>query len=298
MQSTLPGCGAPNVSEPARSLPALPEGMRRPAPPPSAAAPSATPASPDATIARSVHVALGVPRDADPSDDLYLDERAFVVSYNPEKHIPNWVAWRLDRSDFGATRRADDFRPDLSLPAGFYRVNDNDYLHSGYDRGHLCPSADRTASRADNSSTFLYTNMVPQLHELNAGPWERLEEYARRRARAGQTVYAVAGGVLGAPYPTIGHGVAVPTYDFKILVLLDEGQGTNDISKASEVLAVMMPNEHGVGEHDWTSYLTSVDAIEAATGYDFLNAISEPLQGIVEARIGVPSSAQSASGRL
>jgi endonuclease G len=242
----------------------------------------------EAVIAQSIHVALGIPHDHDASDDHYLDEQAFVVSYNPDKRVPNWVAWRLDRSNFGSIGRTDDFRADLSLPARFYRVNESDYRHSGYDRGHLCPSGDRKESRADNSRTFLFTNMLPQLHELNAGPWERLEEYARQRARGGQVIYAVAGGIFNAPYPTIGNGVAVPAYDFKILVLLNEGQGRQDVSAATEVLAVMMPNQHGVGEHDWAFYLTSVDAIEQASGYDFLAAISEPVQRTIEARVGRP----------
>ncbi|MET0795503.1 MAG: DNA/RNA non-specific endonuclease, partial [Polyangiaceae bacterium] len=212
--------------------------------------------------------------------------QAFVLSYNPRKRVPNWVAWRLDRSYFGNARRKDDFRADLSLPAHFYRVNESDYRRSGYDRGHMCPSADRKDSAADNSRTFLFTNMQPQLHELNAGPWERLEVYARQRAQRGQVLYVVAGGVFSAPSPTIGNGVAVPAANFKILVLLNEGQGPKDVTTATEVLAVMMPNQPGVGEHDWPFYLTSVDAIEQASGYDFLTAIAEPAQRVIEARTG------------
>jgi endonuclease G, mitochondrial len=282
----LPQCGAVSASAPSHALPEPSgDGQARAQ---TTAAPSAPLRGSEAVIAHSIHVALGIPRDADASDDHYLDEQAYVLSYNPVKRVPNWVAWRLDRTYFGKVRRRDDFRADLSLPAHFYRVNESDYLHSGYDRGHLCPSADRKDSRADNSRTFLFTNMLPQLHELNAGPWERLENYARQRAQRGQTLYAVAGGIFGVPYPTIGNGVAVPAYDFKILVLLNEGQGPEDVSVATEVLAVLMPNQPGVGEHDWTFYLTSVDAVERASGYDFLTGISEPVQRVIEARIGHP----------
>ncbi len=287
--SALPECSSVGASRPSR-LPKPRDETRAHAPtlPPPGAVSSAPPAGSEALIAQSVHVALGIPRDADSSDDHYLDEQAFVVSYNPSKRVPNWVAWRIDRSYFGSARRSDDFRADSALPAELYRVNESDYLHSGYDRGHLCPSADRKSSRADNSRTFLFTNMLPQLHELNAGPWERLEDYARKRARAGQTLYAVAGGIFGAPYATIGNGVAVPAQDYKILVLLKEGEGARDVTTATEVLAVIMPNQRGVGEHDWREYLTTVDAIERATGYDFLTAVSEPVQRVIEARIGHP----------
>jgi len=250
------------------------------APPPACA--------PSVAVSESRHLALGVPIDADASDDLYLDEQAYVLSYNPRRRAPNWVAWRLDRSDLGKVHRSNDFRADPSLPAPLYRVDESDYRHSGYDRGHLCPSADRSSSAIDNSRTFLFTNMLPQLHELNAGPWEQLEAFARLRAKRGQVVYNVAGGVYGAPFHSIGHGVQVPSADFKVLVILNEGESAADVTAQTCVIAVMMPNEPGVAQRDWSEYTTSVDAVEAASGYDFLNAIPEPIQRIVEARSNCP----------
>lgn len=238
----------------------------------------------EASISGSVHVALGTPRDGDPSDEYFLDQRSFVLSYNPEKRVPNWVAWQLDRKHLGHVHRKNDFRADRALPARFYRVQDSDYVHSGYDRGHLCPSGDRRDSAEDNSRTFLFTNIEPQLHELNAGPWEQLERYARQRVEQGALLYVVAGGVFSAPFSTIGNGVAVPAQSFKIIVVLKPGQRSGDVDENTEVLAVSMPNLPGVGDHEWTEYLTSVDAIEHATGYDFLNAVPEGVQRVIEAR--------------
>jgi endonuclease G len=65
----------------------------------------------------------------------------------------------------------------------------------GYDRGHLAPSADRTRNEADNSSTFLMTNMMPQVPELNRGVWGDLEEYCRSLVQQGKELYIVAGPV-------------------------------------------------------------------------------------------------------
>jgi endonuclease G len=127
--------------------------------------------------------------------------------------------------------------------------------------------------------------MEPQLHELNAGPWEKFEKYERERAaRPGAVLYIVAGGIFSSPFPTIGQGVAVPAANFKIVVVLSEGERATDVNAQTEVLSVLMPNQAGVGEHDWTEFLTSVDAIERATGYDFLNAVPEPVQRVIEAR--------------
>jgi endonuclease G len=232
-----------------------------------------------------VHLALGMPADLDPSDDRLLDEHSFVLSYSPSKRVPNWVAWRLDQSYLGHVRRSNDFRPDPALPSELYHVSESDYLHSGYDRGHMCPSADREDTPEDNSSTFLFTNMEPQLHELNAGPWEKFEKYERELAsRPGAVLYIVAGGVFSNPFPTIGRGVAVPAANFKIVVVLNEGQGASDVNEHTQVVSVLMPNQRGVGEHAWTEFLTSVDDIERATGYDFLNAVAEPVQRVIEAR--------------
>jgi len=238
----------------------------------------------EASVVNSIHVGLGIPRDGDPSDEYFLDQHSFVLSYSPEKRVPNWVAWQLARKHLGQVHRKDDFRADLSLPARFYRVQESDYLHSGYDRGHMCPSADRRDSAEDNSRTFLFTNIEPQLHELNAGPWEQLESYARARVQGGALLYIVAGGLFSAPFPTIGNGVAVPAANFKIIVVLEPGQGPSAVDENTELLAVLMPNQHGVGEHEWTEYLTTVDAIEQASGYDFLNAVPERVQRVIEAR--------------
>ena len=101
-------------------------------------------------------------------------------------------------------------------------------------------------------------------------------------------LYIVAGGVFSAPFPTIGQGVAVPAANFKIIVALSAGQKPSDISSDTDVLAVLMPNERGVGEHVWTEFVTSVDALEQASGYDFLNAIPEPIQRVIEARTARP----------
>jgi endonuclease G len=205
---------------------------------------SATNGNASSNVNRSIHVALGIPTDSDPSDDYLLDHDIYVVSYNPNKNVPNWVAWALDRSFLGHVRRKNDFRPDASLPSTFYHVTPQDYHDSGYDRGHLCPSADRDDSSANNSLTFLMTNVQPQLHELNAGPWEKLEEYERELAHQRDAeLFIVAGGIFDTHYRSVGHGVAVPKANFKIIVALRQGQSASDVKSETKTIAVVMPNE-------------------------------------------------------
>jgi endonuclease G len=60
------------------------------------------------------------------------------------------VSWHLGAADLGNAAQQDDFRADADLPSGWYQVKAADYVDSGFDRGHNCPSADRTATAADN----------------------------------------------------------------------------------------------------------------------------------------------------
>jgi endonuclease G len=236
----------------------------------------------------SPHLTLGLPVDGDPSDDLVLDERDFVLSFNTRRLDPNWVAWQLDARYLGHARRRDDFRADESLPPGASRVTPHDYLHSGYDRGHLCPSADRNATEEMNSLTFLMTNMVPQVHELNAGPWEKLEEQERTlAAQPGAELYIVAGPIFDATPRTIGRGVAVPRATYKVIVALATGQGATSVTPNTDIVSVVIPNDPSVAGHSWTEFATSVDDVEAQSGYDFLSAIPDDVEATVEARVGL-----------
>lgn len=243
------------------------------------------PLTPDALVG-SPHVALGVPTDSDSSDDVLLDRGAYVASYNPKQRGPNWVAWRLEPSDIGSVRRRNDFRVDTGLPLSVFHVEPGDYAHSGYERGHMCPSGDRTRDVDQNSITFLMTNVLPQVHELNDGPWKKLEEYERELTSNGhEAVYIVAGGLFADTQPKIGRGVSVPIATYKIIVALRAGQTAKDVTAETDVIGVVMPNDASAGAHAWTDYLTAVDEIEMATGYDFLSRVAEPMQRAIEARV-------------
>jgi endonuclease G len=225
-------------------------------------------------VEHRIHVALGVPKDADPSDDHYLDKDEFVVSYNARLNAANWVAWNLDRKHLGRAPRSRGFRSDLSLPATFYVVRDADYAGSGFDRGHLCPSADRTASPEQNLATFVLSNVHPQLHELNAGPWAKLEEHERELARRGKELYVVAGGLFDREPRRIGKEA-----------------DPSRVTAETETLAVVMPNEADAKERAWTDYAVSVRDVEIASGYDFHGRVPRRVQDAIERRRGAAATA-------
>lgn len=209
----------------------------------------------------------------------------YQLSYNRSKATANWTAWRLDSSWIGSTPRQDDFRPDPALPSGWYQVTDTDYSGSGYDRGHLCPSGDRTNSVPNNSATFFMTNMMPQLPANNQGPWEDLESYCRTLAGQGNEIYIMAGptGNIG----TIAQGrVVVPQVTWKVVLVIPNG--TNDLSrinKGTRAFGVIVPNQPPLNINDvWRKYRVTVDAIEVLTGFNFFTNIPINTQAIIERR--------------
>ncbi len=239
----------------------------------------------------NLNLELGNPSGAtaDPSyaDNYLIARDQYVLSYNRDGGIPNWVSWHLSVLDMGDVERS-SFQPDPALPDGWYQVKPSDYTNSGYDRGHMAPSADRTATREDNEALFLMTNIVPQAPDNNQGPWVQLEEHCRDLARSGNELYIITG-VRGTQETLESGNVRVPESLWKVVVALPEGD--DDLARLTDettVIAVDMPNQQGIRDTDWQAYLTSVDAIEQATGYDLLSAVNPTLQQGLEARIAAP----------
>ncbi|AUX21260.1 DNA/RNA non-specific endonuclease [Sorangium cellulosum] len=281
-------------------------GPSRPSPSPGRPSSSAPPkgSAPPRPPAAGAHLELGVPARADlragqgqaaASDDHLMIKPQYALSYNRSRNVANWVSWRLDAASFGATPRyRGKFLADGALPDGWYRVQHDDYTGSGFDRGHMVRSEERTRTAEDNKATFLLTNILPQRHDLNAGPWLRLEEECQELAQKKRRVlFLVAGGLFDereretrrALPATIGNGVAVPAAYFKIAVVLEPGQGAADIGPSTRVIAAVMPNETGILDEGWEQYRTTVDDIERRAGYDFLTAVPEATQRVIEARV-------------
>ncbi|MEP7121096.1 MAG: DNA/RNA non-specific endonuclease [Byssovorax sp.] len=235
----------------------------------------------------SVHLALGAPVRAVTTDDYLMIKPQYALSYSRERNVANWVSSNLDASYFGpAPRHKGKFLSDSSLPSGFYQVQDRDYSGSGYDRGHMVRSEERTRTPEDNLATFLLPNVLPQRHDLNAGPWLRLEDYLQALSqKENKELYVTAGGLFSARPETIGHGVSVPESCFKIVVVLDRGQGLSDVSATTRVIAVIMPNLTGLLDEPWGHYRTTVSEIEKRSGYTFFPLVPEPVRRALVARV-------------
>lgn len=220
-----------------------------------------------------------------------MNKTYYAMSYSNVRGTANWVSWHIKSSDLGSTPRQDDFRADGSLPSGWWQVGASSYSGSGFDRGHMCPSADRTASVAANSSTFLMTNMIPQAPNNNQQTWANLETYERDLVTAGNEVYIICGsygtggtGSNGGTTSTINSGhVTVPSNVWKVIVVLPNGN--NDLSRvttSTRVIAINTPNINSINSN-WRNYRVTVNSIEAATGYDLLSSLPTSVQNTIEA---------------
>ena len=252
----------------------------------------------NATPTRDDNLALGNPSNAattttTPNNYLMLKSQ-YALAYNSSKGGPNWVSWHLSSAWKGTAVRLDNFATDTYIPTTMVRVNSTDYASTGFDRGHQCPSDDRDGSADDNTATFLMSNMLPQSPNLNRVTWANLEAYCRTLLTSGNELYIITGGYGqggtgsngGVTNTIAGTKINVPSRCWKVIVILPVG--TNDVARintATRVIAVDMPNTQTVSANAWGTYRTSVDAIEAATGYDFLTALPVSLQGSLETRV-------------
>ena len=260
--------------------------------------------TPSASAVYRNHLAFGTPFDNDPSDDILLNKPLYSLSYNPRRGGPNWVSWNLNRTHFGDVPRCDCFAPDDALPAAVYHVTTDDYTNSGYNRGHQVQSEERTQTAADNEQTFLMTNILPQRGDLNSGPWSNLENFTNRLVKfQNKELYIISGGIYSSAPATLNDAgkVQIPSSTWKIAVVLPAGKGLADVTSADDVqiIAVNMPNVTGILSRPWTDYRTTINAIEAATGYTFLNALPADIQANVKARTSIGASLPvTISGRI
>lgn len=234
------------------------------------------------------HVEFGTPYDASTANDYVIHRRTHSLSHNCAQGGPNWVSWNLNKTHFGDAARSTTFTSDAGLPSGCYRVVNSDYTGSGFDRGHMVRSEERTWSSGDNQATFVMTNILPQRHDLNGGPWLGFETYLQGLAQNSNKELFVISGPRGNAGTLLGAGkVVIPTHTWKIAVVMPYGQGLAQATSTGsvQVIAVMMPNTTGILGASWTSYKTTVDNIEYYTKYNFLDKLPDAVESYWEARV-------------
>lgn len=195
----------------------------------------------------------------------------FIVNFNPELHIPNWVAWELTANETYGTGKRGKFQRDPDVDGC---PTTQDYTGSGYDRGHMAPAADMKWNDAAMEQCFYMTNICPQSHLLNGGAWKKLEEKCRAWARADSAILIICGPIL-TPRPDefIGESeVAVPKSFFKVIC--------SPYINEPRAIGFIMTN--GKIEGGLQAAAVSVDSVERITGLDFFAALPDSIENAIE----------------
>ena len=212
----------------------------------------------------------------------------YSVEWDKDKKSQRWSCYQLNSTNsVSNTQRYksdnNQYPKDPLLQSADYL--DKDYIYgSGYEHGHICPSADRLYSYNANVQTFYLTNMQPQDHMMNSGndydsPWIRLENQVRSWAKATTTenLYVVKGGTIEDDQlrEMVKGVLRVPKYFF-VALLLKNAQGYK---------AVGFWMEHDGKDHSKESlgsFAVNIRKLEQLTGIDFFCNLPDDTEEHVE----------------
>ncbi|MBP5420161.1 MAG: DNA/RNA non-specific endonuclease [Bacteroidales bacterium] len=208
------------------------------------------------------------------ANDQIVHHLSYTVSYNDKYEQPDWVFYLLTRAMVnGSEKRGEKFLPDPDVKLA--TAVTTDYSKSGYDRGHLCPSADVRHDATAQSETFYMSNISPQEPNFNRGVWKKLEELVRQFVLTHDSLYIVTGPVLKDKLKHIGkrNKVAVPEQFYKIIYTPKNG---------GHMIGFLMPNKGS--NKKLSTFIVSVDEIESVTGLDFFS--DAPNEADLESKLG------------
>lgn len=256
-----------------------------------------------AIIDAALQMQLGNPTGAtmDPNNHTnYLIVRTVeAIGYNDNMGQANWASWDLTASDVGSSGRSDAWATDTSLPASFKVIPTSTYGSvngQSYDRGHLCPSADRTDTLANNELVFIMSNIMPQASAQNQGNWATLESYCRTLLSS-QELLITCGPYNFGPSTVDSGKVNIASNTFKVIVCVPLGAGTafSRITNADpatiRVIAVEIPNTDAAGSSSWQSFVTSTKQVQNDTGLNFFSALPNNLAWMLRSKVDGQSPA-------
>lgn len=220
---------------------------------------------------------------------IVLRDDNVVVSFDCALGHAQWVSWTVSESDLGSVSRSKDFYPEPQLPeSNCVLPQPEDYSGSGYDRGHMAPSGDRTATRESNNAVFSMANIVPQAPQVNQKGWNDLENWTRARVREGYEAI-IFSGAAGKSGTMAGSGINVPELTWKVVALVPS-QSISTVAQSIEpqVFGVIFPNDLNRAPLPLSEAFVSVDTVEEVSGFDLMSGLDQDLQKRLEQRTNNP----------
>lgn len=220
--------------------------------------------------------------------DSKTGEVNYSVEFNVGKQSQHWTCYEMYQSimnNGGVTRY---FSKENQYPQDPDQYVADRIYGSGYDHGHICPSADRLKTEEMNYQTFYLTNMQPQVNPFNAGIWAdgeaKLRNLSRNTSKV-DTIYVCKGGTIGQGgtlanqvLTTTSKGMIVPRYFFVAMLSVKNG-----VYSSMGVLYDQKQNGTYNGEPTYPApQCMSIDNLEALTGFDFFCNLPDAREKVIE----------------
>lgn len=218
-----------------------------------------------------------IPAPLPDSPEQIIRRKAYILSYNKETKIPNWVAWHLtsEHAD-GVYKRINTYTEDKDVPPP--RATDADFQGSVWTHGHMCPAGDNKWDMEAMRESNILTNICPQDGKLNTGVWNRIEKDCRIWAKKYGDVYIVCGPVLfNRKHETIGENrIVIPEAFFKVILRLKPDP---------KAIGYIIRNNDGSKKRD--QYINTIDEVERITGIDFYPSLPDEIENVVESNSNI-----------
>lgn len=226
-------------------------------------------------------------------NDTYDADRVnFCVEWDKDKKSQRWSCYQMHKGYTGNyNTRSEGYMNDTSLPSGSYYEEDY-YIGSGYQHGHICPNADRYYSYYANRQTYYMTNMQPQYAKFNGystkgddqgeGLWVRMEGKVRDWVPSDKsdTLYVCKGGTIDNESDIIERiqgKLIVPKYFFMACLL------KKNSSYSAIAFFVEQKDQWGTDDSLY-DYVMSIDQLEERTGIDFFCNLPDDIENSVESK--------------
>lgn len=203
--------------------------------------------------------------------------RNWTALIDKEKKAPLWDAFVMHSSAYpdNSAGRSNSWKEDPGIPSSWQSC----FSSGGYSRGHLVASNYRQTSDDANNQTFYYTNQALQYQtQFNDGVWNSLENAVVNNAPSGSDTLYVVVGLLYEDGKTIS-GVPCPSHFYKLLMKCSFN--TSGDMTAAKGCAYIFTNESHKGM-SYSQGITTIDAIEERSGFDFYVNVPKELQDAAE----------------
>lgn len=206
--------------------------------------------------------------------DELVNRRFYQLSYSNKHEQAEWVYYKLTTKMIeGDTKRSDRFMPDPAIK-NKTPISD-DYINTGFDRGHLLPAADMKISKKAMEETFYMSNVSPQKPGFNRKIWKSLEKKTRDFVKVKGPLYIITGPVLEKGLSTINRKITIPEYFYKIII--------KKYAHKIETIAFVLPNSET--DKPLTSFIVSIDEIEDLIGIDLFENLDNDVERQIESAI-------------